>query len=124
MVHSVEAVYNEIVAGDDDLAEWVKDHREMFLPLTADEIASVAAVNRWANDSPDYDAAAKAEFAGAADSFLIAHAVAGGHTVVTHERISDGRKKIKIPNAAVANGVPFMNPFVMLGTEGARFVLA
>ena len=123
VVHSVEAVYNEIAAGDDDLVEWVKDHREMFLPLTADEIASVAAVNRWANDSPDYDAAAKAEFAGAADSFLIDHAVAGGHTVVTHERISDGRKKIKIPNAAVANGVPFMSPFVMLGTERARFVL-
>ena len=28
---------------------------------------------------------AKSEFATAADSFLIGHAVAGGHTVVTHE---------------------------------------
>lgn len=123
VVHSVAAVYDEIAPSDDDLAEWVKAHRPMFLPLTADEIPSVAAVNRWANDSPDYDAAAKSEFASAADSFLIAHAMAGGHTVVTHERISDGRKKIKIPNAAIANGVQVANPFQMLRAARARFVL-
>ncbi len=123
-VHSVEAVYNELVGSDDDLAQWVKDHRSFFLPLTADEIPAVAAVNRWANDSPDYDGAAKSEFASAADSFLIGHAVAGDHTVVTHERISDGRRKIKIPNAAIANGVSVINPFQMLRTEGARLVLA
>ena len=67
--------------------------------------ARLREVNRWANDSPDYDPAAKAEFADAADSFLVAQAKAGGHTVVTHERISDGRKRIKIPNAAAAHGV-------------------
>ncbi len=122
-VHSVEAVYNELAGGDDDLAQWVKDHRSFFLPLTADEIPSVAAVNRWANNSPDYEPAAKSEFASAADSFLIGHAVAGGHTVVTHEVISDGRRRIKIPNAAAANGVRHMNPFQMLRAEGARFVL-
>lgn len=122
-VHSVEAVYNELVGSDDDLAQWVKDHRSFFLPLTADEIPAVAAVNRWANDSPDYEAAAKSEFASAADSFLIGHAVAGGHTVVTHERISDGRRKIKIPNAAIANGVGVVNPFQMLRAEGAQLVL-
>lgn len=122
-VHSVEAVYNELTGADDDLAQWAKGHRTFFLPLTAGEIPSVAAVNRWANDSPDYEAAAKSEFASAADSFLIGHAVADGHTVVTHERISDGRRKIKIPNAAIANGVRHMNPFQMLRAEGARFVL-
>jgi len=123
-VHSVEAVYGELVGSDDDLAQWVKDHRSFFLPLTADEIPSVAAMNRWANDSPDYEPAAKSEFAAAADSFLIAHAVAGGHTVVTHERISDGRRKIKIPNAAIANGVSVASPFQMLRAERVRLVLA
>lgn len=122
-VHSVEAVYNELASSDDELAQWVKDHRSFFLPLTADEIPAVAAVNRWANNSPDYEPAAKSEFASAADSFLIGHAVAGGHTVVTHEVISDGRRRIKIPNAAIANGVRPLNPFQMLRAEGARFVL-
>jgi len=123
-VHSVEAVYGELVGSDDDLAQWAKDHRSFFLPLTADEISSVAAVNRWANDSPDYEPAAKSEFSSAADSFLIAHAVAGGHTVVTHERISDGRRKIKIPNAAIANSVSVASPFQMLRSQGVRLVLA
>jgi len=50
--------------------------------------------------------------------------VAGGHTVVTHERISDGRRKIKIPNAAIANGVSAASPFQMLRAEGVRLVLA
>lgn len=123
VVHSVEAVYDELAVGADDLAQWVKGRRSFFLPLTAEEIPSVAAVNRWANDSPDYEPAAKSEFASAADSFLIAHAVAGGHTVVTHEVISDGRRRIKIPNAAAANGVRHINPFQMLRAENARFVL-
>lgn len=123
-VHSVEAVYNELASGDDDLSQWVKAHRSFFLPLTAEEISAVAAVNRWANDSTDYEPAAKSEFASAADSFLIGHAAAGGHTVVTHERISDGRRRIKIPNAAIANGVSVVNPFQMLRAEAVRLVLA
>ena len=98
-VYSVQAVYDELAPHDDPLAEWVKDHQVLFMPFTADVIPAVAAVNRWANESPDYDPAAKSKFASAADSFLIGHAIAGGHTVVTHERISDGRRNIKIPNA-------------------------
>jgi hypothetical protein len=123
VVHSVEAVYNEIIVGGDDLAEWARSHRGFFLPLSADEIAAVAAINRWANDSPQYEPAAKAEFAAAADSFLIAHALAGSHTVVTHERMTDARRRIPIPNAATANGVAVVDPFFMLRSERARFVL-
>ncbi len=74
VVHSVEAVY-------DDLAEWVKDHRTMFLPITADDIPAVAAVNRWANDSPHYEVTAKSEFASAADSFLVGQALAGRRAI-------------------------------------------
>lgn len=123
MVFSVERVYGELIERDDDLSVWCTDRRSLFLPLTVEDIRAVATVNRWANDSPDYDPAAKAEFADAADSFLVAQALAGGHTVVTHERISDGRKRIKIPNAAAAHGVTWCTPFHMLRIEGARFVL-
>lgn len=122
-MHSVERVYDELTARDDDLSEWARGRTGSFLGLTPEDVRAVAAVNRWANDSPDYDPAAKAEFADAADSFLVAQAAAGGHTVVTHERISDGRRRIKIPNAAAANGVPWCTPFRMLRAEQARFVL-
>lgn len=124
VVHSVEAVYGELSAGDDDLSNWSKAHKGFFLPTTQNELAAVGAVNRWAINSPAYEAAAKSEFAAAADFFLIGHAVAGGHTVVTYEVISDSRRKIKIPNAAIANGVPHANPFQMLRAEGVRFVLS
>ena len=60
----------------------------MFLPVTATELPYIAAVNRWANNSPEYEVAAKAEFASAADSFLIGHAMSENHIVVTHEQIS------------------------------------
>ncbi len=122
-VRSVERVYDELIERDDDLSAWARARRTFFPGLTPDDVRAVAAVNRWANDSADYDPAAKAEFADAADSFLVAQARAGDHTVVTHERISDGRKRIKIPNAAAANGVRWCTPFHMLRVERARFVL-
>ena len=122
-VFSVERVYDELIERGDDLSDWCRDRRSLFLPLAGDDVRAVATVNRWANDSADYDPAAKAEFADAADSFLVAQALAGRHTVVTHERISDGRKRIKIPNAAAAHGVSWCTPFHMLRVERARFVL-
>ena len=74
-VASVEAVYQELTRLDDDLADWVKDHHSMFLPITANQLPYMAQINRWANNSPDYDPTAKDEFASAADSFLIGHAL-------------------------------------------------
>ncbi len=123
VVCSVERVYDELIEGGDELSDWARARRAFFLGLAADDARAVAEVNRWANDSVDYDPAAKAQFADAADSFLVAQAHAGGHTIVTHERISDGRRRIKIPNAAVAHGVQWCTPFHMLRVEHARFVL-
>lgn len=123
VVASVEAVYDELIDFGDELSDWARARRSFFLPISAEELASVAAVNRWANDSPNYDAAAKAEFASVADSFLVAHALAGDYTVVSNEVISDSRKKIKIPNAAIAMGVKHCDTFHMLRLERVRFVL-
>lgn len=122
-VASVRAVYDELVDYGDQLSEWARARPGFFLPVSADDLPAVAAVNRWANDAPHYDAAAKSEFASAADSFLVAQALAGGHTVVTHEIVKDTRKKIQIPNAAAELGVSCTLPWHMLRSERARFVL-
>ncbi len=122
-VRSIERVYDELIDRGDDLSDWARARRAFFEPLAAADVRAVAEINRWANDSPDYDPAAKAEFADVADSFLVAQAYAGGHTVVTHERISDGRRRIKVPNVAAAHGVAWCTPFHMLRAEQARFVL-
>lgn len=123
VVASVEAVYDELVDYDDQLSDWAREHRSFFWPVTADEVAAIAAVNRWATESTFYAAAAKQEFGSAADSFLIGQAMAGNHSVVTHEVIRDKRTKIQIPNAAAALGVPCHLPWHMLRVERPRFVL-
>lgn len=71
-----------------------------------------------------YVAAAVSTFLQAADYYLVAQAHAAGHIVVTHEVLADSTRKIKIPNACNALGVPCIDPFEMLRREGARFVLA
>ena len=58
-----------------------------------------------------------------ADYWLMAFALAHGHTVVTHEVPANSLRKIKIPNACVGLNVRFMTPYQMLRTERARFVL-
>lgn len=123
VVGSVEAIYDELVAGEDRLSDWAGDHKSFFLPLTTEVVRAIGEVNAWATASVDFDPAAKSEFASVADSSLIGHAKSGGHTVVTHEVFSNGRKQIKIPNAAAAHGVKVINPFLMLRTERARFIL-
>ena len=93
MVRSIERVYAELIVRDDKLSDWARARRAFFEPLAAADVRAVAMVNRWANDSADFDAAAKAEFAAAADSFLIAQAYAGAHQRFGHTRQLIGRRQ-------------------------------
>ncbi len=122
-VYSVEAVYTELMKGGDHLSRWSQAHKQLFLVPSSSVWESVHLVNQWVQTSHNYEPEAKDEFALKADSVLIGHALAGGHTVVTHERSGKGRKKIKIPDAADALGVSCVDPFQMLRTLGPRFVL-
>lgn len=85
-------------------------------------LASLRAVSTWANGA-GYEQAAVNIFLQAGDYYLMAHAQADGHTVVTHEVPSPSLKKIKIPDACIGMRVKCMTPFQMLRTERARFVL-
>ena len=70
-----------------------------------------------------YDPAAYMEFLKAADYYLVGYAHAYDHVVVTHERSSNSRKRIKIPEACEGVGVQFTDPYEMLRSQGARFIL-
>lgn len=83
----------------------------------------MATVNGWAAASADCTLAAKQESAAAADSVLLAYALAGGHTVVTQELPANARKRIPIPNAAAALGVSYALPWRMLREERPLFVM-
>lgn len=122
-VFSISKVFDELRAGEDELAEWAQHRRERLF-LAADEpvIDSLRGLSRWANDGR-YEQTGVATFLQAADYYLVAHAHAHSMTVVTHERPSDSTRRIKIPDACVAMGVEFMSTSTLLRTERVRLVL-
>lgn len=122
---SIRSVYDELVAGDDELAEWAKERKDSgwFIDIDDEEAQNALGdVARWTMAS-DFKEAAKNEFLGVADSLLVAKAIATGDTIVSHESLFDPsiRKKIKIPNACEEFGVGYMSTFELLRHLGARF---
>jgi hypothetical protein len=123
-VYTVQKVYDEVVAGGDDLSVWIQSQPASFrLAPGAGDQASLRTVSQWAV-SGSYAQAAVASFLASADYFIVAQAHSLGYTVVTQETAGSGSKKrIKIPDACNAVGVPWLTPFKMLSTEGVRFRL-
>lgn len=123
-VFSIEKVGNEVQAIADDLSEWAAARGAgFFLPPDDSLLPSLATVSNWAATGNRYDAAAISTFLQVADYYLVAHAHAGHHILVTHEVPSASRRKIKIPDACLGLGIRFMTPYEMLRHERARFIL-
>lgn len=122
-VFSIDKVAAELGAVDDDLAAWARERPDAFF-LEADTalVSSLQVTSSWANGA-GYEPAAVATFLQDADYYLVAHAHAHHHVVVTHEVVAHSTKKIKIPNACLNVGVRYVTPFEMLRAERARFLL-
>lgn len=122
-LYSIDRVSDEIAAGDDELSEWAAERgEEFFLIPDATMLPTLQSVSTWAT-SQHYEPAAVSTFLQVADYYLVAHALAHEHTVVTHEIASTSTKKIKIPDACIGLGVRCVTPFEMLRRERARFIL-
>ncbi len=121
-VYSIEKVGDEIAAGADELSAWAAVNRTLFLAPDAAILGVLGTVATWAT-SQAYEPAAVNTFLQVADYFLVAHALAHKHVVVTHEVAAASTRKIKIPNACIGLGVKVMTPYEMLRVERARFVL-
>jgi hypothetical protein len=122
IVFSVEAVGKELKRGADNLSVWAAARDSTFFLTPPDPTmgAALMAVGNWVF-SENYRQDAIATFLGAADFYLVAHALAEQYTVVTHEVAASSRKKVKIPNACAGVSIDSMTPFDMLRREGARF---
>ena len=122
-VYSIERVGDELFAGGDELADWARDRGGgLFLPPDATLFPALAEVSAWAMGQ-GYEQAAVSTFFQIADYYLVAQAYAGQHTVVTHEKASGSKKKVKIPDACIGLGIKCVTPYEMLRSERARFVL-
>ena len=122
-VFSIEKVGDEIEAGNDELAEWAI-HRGagFFLKPDTAMLPALRSVSTWATGQR-YEPSAVSTFLQVADYYLVAHALAHGHILVTHEIASTSTKKIKIPDACIGLNIKCMTPFEMLRHEHARFIL-
>lgn len=122
-VFSIEKVGDEIEAGNDELATWA-DRRgpNFFLKPDSTILPALGRVSEWAMEQ-SYDPVAVNTFFQVADYYLVAFAVAHGHTIATHEIASSSTKKIKIPNACIGLDVKCVTPYEMLRSERARFIL-
>lgn len=119
---SIDDVKKELEGHQDALSSWAKNNSALFLPVDQATQLSLQQLSAWAN-SGAFTPAAVSTFLADADYPLVAFAHAHSHTVVTHERSQpNARARILIPDACIALGVPCVDPFAMLRTEGAKFV--
>ena len=122
-VRSIDKVKDEIDRGKDNLKTWVNRNFYLWFESTnqQDVLNAYSTVMTWAQSQSQFTADAKAEFARNADGWLIAYALAKGCVVVTDEQFnSEIKRRIKIPNACIGAGVPYMGTFGMLRDLGVR----
>lgn len=122
-VFSIDKVADEIAAGADQLTDWMNNHAgNLFLDTDSRTVEKFGQVSSWAT-SQEYEPAAINTFLQVADFYLVAHALAGNHVLVTHEQPANSRRRIKIPNVCIGLHLRFMTPYEMLRIEQARFIL-
>lgn len=98
-VLSIEKVGDELAAGEDDLSQWAKELPDgFFLKPDATTLAALARVATWVSEQDSFSPAAKNTFLQIADYYLVAQALSGRHTVVTHEAPRNSTHVVKIPN--------------------------
>lgn len=123
-VASIEKVAAELLGREDEVAECVEARGEEFFHRPdALAIRALSTVSNWTRAFGFLPSAVE-EFLQVADYWLVAHALAHGRTVVTHEVPQNTTHKVKIPNACAGLGIECINPFEMLRRERARFILA
>ncbi len=122
-VFSIERVGEEIEAGGDELADWAAQRGPgFFLGPDPAMLPVLGTVSAWTTGQ-QYEPAAVSTFLQVADYYLVAQALAHGHTVVTHEIASTSARRIKIPDACIGLRIRCVTPFEMLRRERARFIL-
>lgn len=123
-VFTVQKVADEVLAGADELAQWMRIQPASFrIAAGPNDQASLRAVAQWATKN-HFTQGAVSVFLQKADYYLVSQAATLGYTVVTQETSdSTSKKRVKIPDACSAVGVSSITPFNMLRVEQARFVL-
>lgn len=115
IIASSTMVCDEIVTGNDDIASWARERRNIGLFVEPDE--PVQATLREIADfvQNNYRRVHADKFLGGADPWLIAHAKTYGGRIVTYEReVPSNSQKVKIPNICNEFDIQSLNLYAML----------
>lgn len=123
---SIDKVRDELLLNKDDLSIWCEENLDkVFFKNTDEVINEYIRVTTWANSKKDhYKITALNEFleASEADAWLVACALKDACRIVTHEVSQpDGKKKIKIPDAAKPFNIACVNTIEMFRLLGEQF---
>jgi hypothetical protein len=113
-----QAIFDDIVKGTDQLAQWVKSRKQngLCVPLSDGVFAAYAVVANHI-DASIHRQYQKDEFLSASDGWLIAYAMDSNATVVTQES-SSRKRKIRIPTVCSDLKVGYTDTFKMLDDLG------
>lgn len=118
---SFEECGKELRNFDDELANWAKKNKHLFLPPRQGYEKSLKLVADWSNNS-DRTNEVKNRFMAGVDFKLIAFAHSESLSLVTEERPEPTQKgKIKIPDVCNDLGISWISPWDMFEKEKANF---
>ena len=128
---SITNVYDEIMAGGDDLSKWTKSSfgRDQFIDCTADAavLDKYLEVSSYVRNLSDKRQNAKQYFlqGNVADPWLVAQAAIHGETVVTMEHsMQESKKKVSLIDVCDYFEVEHIEIFSFLRCLKAKFVLS
>ncbi|WP_455757514.1 DUF4411 family protein [Sulfurimonas sp.] len=123
-IFSISQVYDELSAGNDELAEWTKDRKGSGLFVDTFDEPTQRVFQKIADYViANYEIEHAEHFLKGADAWLIAKCKTMEATVVTKEVLAPGAKKVKIPNICNHFGVSFIQTYEMIREVNAKYIL-
>ncbi len=119
----VDRVDNEVLSPP-ELVQWVDQIPDTaYVPTDSQAVANAyRQLMDWVQENPQFNIAARTEFARAADGWLAAYAMTNDAVVVTNEvSAPDAKRKVPLPDLCQQFNIRCINTFDMLRELGVRF---
>ena len=123
-IFSIDLVLNEILPKGPELYHWSRSEGNcIFQKTISAELENITReIETWLKEN-EFSNEAIDEFKEGADVGLIAYAKLHNQTLVTLEKGSESKRRVKIPVVCKGLGVPVVDTFEMLWLESPEFVL-
>jgi hypothetical protein len=120
-IKAPKVVYDEVCAGNDELADWCALRKDKGLCIKASKAVQDAYGDVATHVVNKYKFHQANEFLKGGDGWVIAHALDGDGMVVTQESTKSHKAKVKVPTVCKEVGATCINTFQMLTPLKAKF---